>query len=91
MSKRYSPRFKFQVVMEATTNSKKVVQTARAYDVHPNTVKNWINEFKEKGPEIFSKKGTVNDLEQKISELERLLGRKEREIALLKNFFGKVK
>ena len=63
MSKRYSPRFKFQVVMEATTNSNKVVQVARAYDVHPNTVRNWINEFKEKGPEIFSKKGALNDLE----------------------------
>lgn len=34
--------------MEATTKSKKVVQVARAYDVHPNTVRNWINEFREK-------------------------------------------
>ncbi len=60
MSMRYSLRLKFQVVMEATTNSNKVAQVARVYDVYPNTVKNRINEFKENGPEVFSREGTIN-------------------------------
>jgi len=40
----------------------------------------------ERGPEIFSQKTTIHDYERRIRELERLIGHKEVEIALLKNF-----
>ena len=40
----------------------------------------------EKGPELFGKDKTVAQYEKRIKELEQLLGRKEVEIALLRNF-----
>ena len=43
----------------------------------------------EKGPELFARDDTVAEYERRIAELEQLLGKKEVEIALLKNFLGR--
>jgi len=88
MPKSYSPSLKFQVTMEVISEDKSAAQVARTYDVHPNTVRNWVKRFKENGSEVFAKNGEVKELEQRIRELEQLLGQKEREIAVLKNFIG---
>ncbi len=47
-----------------------------------------MDKFKENGSEVFAKNGEVKKLEEKIRELEQLVGQKEREIAVLKNFLG---
>lgn len=85
-AKRYTPRFKFQVIMEVIKSSKPIGQIARAYGVHPITIHKWKKDFMEKGPEIFGQKTTIHEYEEKVRELEQLIGHKEVEIALLKNF-----
>jgi len=84
--KRYTPRFKFQVVMEVLNGTKTIGQIARGYGVHPITISHWKKEFLEKGPELFGQKTTIHEYEKKIRDLEQLIGHKEVEIALLKNF-----
>ena len=91
MPKRYSPKLKFQVVLEVLSGEKSVAQVAKAYGVHPNSVNKWKRDFLDKGPEIFSQDGAVAEYEQRIAQLERLLGKKEVEIALLKNFLGRTR
>jgi len=91
MAKRYSAKFKFQVVTELLTGDKTPGQVAKVYGVHPNTVNVWKKAFFEKGPEIFSQDSIIAEYERRIAELERLIGRKEVEIALLKNFLGRPK
>jgi len=86
---RYSPKLKFQVVMEVLTGDKTLGQVAKAYGVHPNSVGQWKRQFMERGAEVFALDGTVKEYERRIAELERLLGKKEVEIALLKNFLGR--
>lgn len=49
----------------------------------------WKKTFLECGPELFARDGVVQQYEQRIAELEQLLGKKEVEIALLKNFLGR--
>lgn len=88
MARGYSPKLKFQVIRELLTTSKNPTQLGRAYGVHPNTISKWKKIFNEKGPEIFEEDGVVAEYERKIAELEQLLGKKEVEIALLKNFLG---
>lgn len=88
MGKRYSPKLKFQIVLEILTGKKTEGQVAKAYGVHPNSVSTWKETFLEKGMEIFSQDGTVAEYERRIAKLERLLGQKEVEISLLKNFLG---
>jgi len=86
--KRYTSRFKFQVVLEVLKGTKNMGQIAKMCGVHPITVTHWKNEFLEKGPEIFGQQSTLHEYEKKIHELERLIGHKEVEIALLKNFLA---
>jgi len=91
MPKRYSPKLKFQVVLEVLSGEKSVAQVSKAYGIHPNSVNKWKRDLLDKGPEIFSQDGVVAEYEQRIAQLERLLGKKEVEIALLKNFLGRTR
>jgi len=91
MSRSYSPKLKFQIVLELLQGEKSLGQVAKAYGVHPNSASSWKRSFLEKGPEIFAKGDAVAEYERRIAELEQLLGKKEVEIALLKNFLGRTK
>lgn len=91
VAKRYTPKLKFQVVLELLQSDKTLGQIAKAYQVHPNTINNWKQTLLDKGPEIFNHNGTVAEYEQRIADLEQLLGKKEVEIALLKNFLGRTR
>jgi transposase-like protein len=75
-------------VLEVLEGDKTVGQVAKSYGVHPNTVTNWKQTVLDQGAEIFAQKGAVAEYERRIGELEQLLGKKEVEIALLKNFLG---
>ncbi|MCH8820830.1 MAG: transposase [Acidobacteria bacterium] len=70
----------------ALRSQKADAEIARAYQVHPITLSKWKKEFWEKGAEVFGGRAEVRASAQKISKLERLLGQKEVELALLKNF-----
>jgi len=85
---KYSPAFKFRVVLEVLKAEGKgtEAQVARAYGVHPVTLARWKRHFLEHGAEVFGGKEEVKAYEKKVAELERMLGQKEVEIALLKNF-----
>ena len=72
--RKYSAKFKFQVVMEVRRGQKEAGQAARAYGVHPITLGLWKKEFMEHGPEVFGGSETVRGYDQKIRDLERLLG-----------------
>ena len=86
--KRYSKELKFKIVLEILTGRKPVGEIAKAFDIHPITVHQWKREFLEKGPEIFDSATQVKGYEKRIHDLERLVGQKEVELALLKNFLS---
>ena len=86
--KSYSAKLKFQVVLEALTSDKGDAEIARAYEVHPVSLSKWKRQFLDSGAQIFSGNDTVKTYESRLSELERLLGQKEVELVLLKNFLG---
>ncbi len=60
--KRYSPEFKFRVVMEALRTDKPMAEVARAYDVHPVTLSQWKRHFEEHGAEVFGGKEEVKQV-----------------------------
>ena len=84
----YSPEFKFQVVVEALTSERSDAEIARAYKVHPVTLSNWKKQFQDNGAKVFDSGGKLKQKQKKIAKLERMVGQKEVEIALLKNFLG---
>lgn len=89
-ARRYTAKLKFQVVLEALKGEKTPGQIAKAYGVHANSVGIWKHWFLERGPGMFERTETIRDEEKRIAELEQLLGKKEVELALLKNFLGRT-
>jgi transposase len=88
-SKRYYPaKLKFQAVLELLKGHRTAGQIARAYRIHPNSLSLWKEAFLERGAAIFERESAGRDYEKRIAELEQLVGKKEVEIALLKNFLG---
>jgi len=88
-ARRYTAKLKFQVVVEALKGEKSPGQIAKAYGVHANSVGIWKHWFMERGPVLFGRADLARDEEKRVAELEQLLGKKEVEIALLKNFLGR--
>jgi len=88
-ARRYTAKLKFQVVIEALKAEKSPGQIAKAYGVHANSVGIWKHWFLERGPSVFERGEAASDSERRLAELEQLLGKKEVEIALLKNFLGR--
>jgi transposase len=85
----YSSKLKFQAVLEVLTGARTPAQVAKAYGVHPNSVTLWKKAFLERGPEMFERENKATETDRRIGDLEQLLGRKEVEIAFLKNFLGR--
>jgi len=85
---RYGPAFKFKVVLEALRAEGRGVEAevARAYGIHPVTLSNWKRQFLQRGPEVFGGKEEARVYEKRVADLERVVGQKEVEIALLTNF-----
>lgn len=79
---------KFQVVMESLRGEKTPGQIGKAYGVHPNSIGLWRKILMERGAEVFESRGRGEGNDRRVAELEQLLGKKEVEIALLKNFLG---
>ena len=86
--RRQSAQTKLKAVLELLKGERTVAQIARSYGVHPNSVASWKDTLLQRGAEIFAPAAERSDCEKKIAELEQLIGKKEVEIALLKNFLG---
>lgn len=85
---KHTAQFKFNCVKETIENNN-VAEVARKYKLNPDMISRWRAEFLKKGSAIFTSlpdKDTVK-LRKKIAQLEQLVGKKETELALMKNFF----
>lgn len=84
-ARRFTPQVKWQAVREVLAG-KDPAQVSRAYSVHPTSLNAWKRYVDEHGAELFTTSRATTQLEQRNQQLEMLLGKKEVEIALLKNF-----
>ena len=84
--KSYPPKFKFQAVLDAMRSSSTDAEVARQHGVHPVTLSSWKKYLLEHGHEVFSSRESEKTYENRIEQLERMLGQKEVELALMRNF-----
>jgi len=77
MSKRrkFTPEFKAQVVLEEITGLKDKAEICREYRLGSQVFSRWRQEFLERAPEIFATKPSRGDEQERIAELERMVGR----------------
>lgn len=85
--KKHSADFKFKVVLE-TIKHDNVAEVARKHGLSANQVSTWRKQFFEQGAKAFEPNGSKAEtkLRRRIADLERMLGKKEVELGLLKNF-----
>lgn len=84
-AKRYTPKLKWQLVLKLLQGEDHT-QLARQHDVHPTSLNGWKQYALEHGENIFTSSAALQHVEKRNRDLETLLGKKEVEIAVLKNF-----
>ncbi len=77
--KSYTAEFKARVVLEVLSGTKTFSQACRDYEISEQSLSNWKSLFLENAATIFTKAGDKKNQpdpnEQKIAELERMVGR----------------
>ena len=85
--KSYTPQFKLDRALEVV-HTGNVSEIARKYGLNPNLLYLWRDRLIENGAGIFetTPDQAMGELKTKVSRLEQMLGKKEVELSLLKNF-----
>jgi len=86
MSKRrtYTPKFKAQVVLEEITGIKDRAEICRERRLRPQVLSRWREEFLGRAPEIFATQPSRGDEQERIAELEQMVGRLTMELEVAK-------
>ena len=82
---RYSAEFKEKVALEALSGAKTHVRIAPEYGISSDLVKDWKKQAKEVRGECFrrgERKSEMEKEDERIANLERLLGKREFELDL---------
>ncbi len=83
----YTAAFKLETVMEILKSEKPIAQICREREITDSLAYKWRQEFLEKAAGIFEGKVTSSQADQaneRVAELERLVGQLTMENALLK-------
>ena len=86
MAKRreFTPELKAQVVLEELTGVKDKAEICREYRLSRQLFSRWRAEFVERAPEIFATERSRGDEQERIAELERMIGRLTMELEVSK-------
>ena len=90
MAKRrtFSPEFKAQAVLEVLTGVKSGARVCREHQIKDTVLSRWKQEFIERAPQLFAPQGLPGKAhsqeEERIAELERLVGRLTMELEMSK-------
>lgn len=79
----FTKDFKLSVLREIEAGAS-VAETARAHEVHPETIRLWKRNHRKYADRAFAGKGRAYTDEAKIAQMERALGQLALENALLK-------
>ena len=83
--RRFTAEFKAQVVLEMLTEQKSAAQASREYGIKDSVLSRWKQEFIERSPMLFEQgRDQQDDREERIAELERMVGRLATELEMVR-------
>lgn len=88
MKKRFTPKEKAAIALEAIREIKTPSQIASEHGVHPVSVGTWKKQLVENSSKVFSEKNEQEDQQKTIDELHRIIGQREAELSWLKKKLG---
>ena len=72
------------MVLEELTGVKDRAEICREYWLRPQVLARWKEEFMERAPELFATKWGRGDEQERIADLERMIGRLTMELEVAK-------
>ena len=80
----FSAEFKAKVVLEIIGGSKSAAEVCREYNLKPDLVSHWKNQFMTNAAQVFENGTKVDPQQARIEELERLAGKLSLELEITK-------
>lgn len=84
----FTSEFKAKVVLQLITGEKSLAEICRQHKLNQQMVSRWKTEFLENAPSIFERKKKFSCEQQRIAELEQVLGRKTMELEIAKKAYS---
>lgn len=70
--RKFSKEFKLQVVLEALKERQTLSELSQKYELHPNQISAWKQDFLSKAEQVFSTPAPETRLEEAEAEKEKL-------------------
>ena len=87
--RKFTGAYKAKVAIEALKERETLAELSKRFEVHPNIIGKWKQEFQERAPEIFEKKSD-SDSEIDAEKLFAKIGQLEIENDFLKKSLNKI-
>lgn len=90
--KRRSPKFKFEVALEAAKGSKTINEIASDHSLHPSQISQWKRQLLDDGPNLFNRNRDRQQQAQaaRETELYEQIGRLKMELEWVKKKSGPI-
>lgn len=88
--RKFSGEFKAQVAIEALKERESLAELSKKFEVHPNMISKWKQEFLERAGEIFETKSPDKQAQVDIEKLYSKIGQLEMENDFLKKVSKKL-
>jgi transposase len=82
--RQFTAEFKAKVVLQVISGEKTASELCRAHKLNPNTLNRWRTEFLNQASSVFEPGGTEQGEQQRIAELERLVGQLTMQLEIAK-------
>ncbi len=86
--RRFTGEFKAQVVLELLSGAKSAAELCRQHQLTPQVLARWKSELLERAPLVFEQDQKRSAEQERIAELERLVGRLTMELDIAKKASG---
>jgi transposase-like protein len=88
--RKFSGAFKAKVAIEALKERESLAELSKRFEVHPNIISKWKQEFLERSADVFDKKSKDADSEVDLDKLYAKIGQLEIENDFLKKNLKKI-
>jgi transposase-like protein len=82
--RKFDPEFKVRVVLEMISGQKGLMEASREYGIKDTVLSRWKQEFLERAPQVFEEPKAADHQEERIAELEQMVGRLTMQLEMAK-------
>ena len=80
----FTAEYKAKVVLDLISDGKSLSQASREYGIKDTVLSRWKQEFLAKAAQVFEQPKDLQEKEEKIAELERMVGKLTMQLELSK-------